>query len=442
MFRGVGKALKRAGDDRRGNVTMVTALALPVIVGSLGLGAEVASWHNSKRALQNAADSAAIAAATNGTADGYDDEARAVAAQYGFRDGADGVNVAATNSAPCPAGGSNCYAVTITRAQPLLLAQVVGFKGDTELDGAPAKLVAAKAVAIQTNAPREYCILALATSGDPEALRANGVPNANLTGCNVMSNSNARCNGHDLGAEVGDAHGTNNGCGRKRNSNVPTINDPYAGLASNIPTDNCGEYYKAPAKKKDADLPSSNTLHGLEDREVIDICGDAKLNGPVLINSSGHGTVLIIRNGGLDLNGYTLQTQGSSSLTIIFTGKDPGRLHAPTGDGTFDIKAPTTGPWKGVAIYQDPATTGSGVNINEAGNKPTWNITGLVYLPHASVTFSGAVNKSSNGAACFGLVADNVTVNGTGSIFSHGQCAAAGLTLPYSQSPTRGRLVS
>jgi hypothetical protein len=41
-----------------------------------------------------------------------------------------------------------------------------------------------------------------------------------------------------------------------------------------------------------------------------------------------------------------------------------------------------------------------GVGISAAGNDPTWEITVLVYLPHSSVAFSGAVNKSSNGASC------------------------------------------
>lgn len=62
--------------------------------------------------------------------------------------------------------------------------------------------------------------------------------------------------------------------------------------------------------------------------------------------------------------------------------------HATTGGGTLDISAPTTGAWKGVAIYQDPSLT-SGIDVSAAGNSPTWDITGLVYLPHASVTSAG-----------------------------------------------------
>jgi hypothetical protein len=90
-----------------------------------------------------------------------------------------------------------------------------------------------------------------------------------------------------------------------------------------------------------------------------------------------------------------------------------------------------------VAIYQNPSLT-SGVDISAAGNSPTWKITGLVYLPHSSVTFSGAVNKSSFGQSCFALVVDNITINGTGSILAYGACDAAGLRLPVS----RGKLVS
>ena len=93
----------------------------------------------------------------------------------------------------------------------------------------------------------------------------------------------------------------------------------------------------------------------------------------------------------------------------------------------MNIDAPTSGPWGGVAIYQDPSLT-NGVNIYAAGNTPTWNITGLVYLPHSSVTLSGAVNKSANGAQCMLMVVDNITVNGTGGIFANDTgCAAAGL---------------
>lgn len=434
--------------DRRGNIAIIASLSMPVLLGFVGLGAEVSSWYGGKREMQNAADTAAIAAASNAHPERYDDEARAVAARYGFHDGQGGVTVTASNTAPCPSGGtSDCYSVTINKLQPMLLAQVVGVTADAMLNGSPAKLIVAKATAKQANGPRDYCILALAGSGHPEALRANGVPFANLSGCNTMSNSNATCNGHDLEADNGDAHGINNGCGNKQHSNVDTVKDPYADRATKIPSHTCSSYAWRPESKKEPDLPSANQIHGLQPfTGVKHVCGDLRANGPVYITEPN--TVIVIHGGSLDIDEASIVTQGEGSLTIIFTGPHvvtanhpEGQPHIPMGDGTLDVRAPTTGDWRGIAMYQDPALS-SGVDIKEAGNTPTWMITGLVYLPKASVTFSGAVNKAANGAACFGLVVDNLRVNGAGSILAHGECPEAGLTLPYSLMPGRGELVS
>jgi hypothetical protein len=171
------------------------------------------------------------------------------------------------------------------------------------------------------------------------------------------------------------------------------------------------------------------------------ICGDLKLTGNVTVNAPS-GAVLVIYNGQLDTNGFTLQTSSGSGLTVVFSGNSGGSpLNYPTGSGTIDITAPTSGPWSGVAIYQDPQLT-SGVDISAAGTSPTWKITGLVYLPHSSVTLNGAVNKSSNGQSpCFALVVDNLVIKGTGDILPKGECVAAGLQMPTGLSPGRGQLV-
>src|ERR1700737_1762028 len=60
------RCLTRLGKNRRGNVAVLMAFLLPVLIGALGLGFEAANWYMTTHALQNAADSAAIASATNG----------------------------------------------------------------------------------------------------------------------------------------------------------------------------------------------------------------------------------------------------------------------------------------------------------------------------------------------------------------------------------------
>ena len=422
--------------NERGATIVIVGLALPVIVGAMGLAAEVSYWHLHHRAMQNAADAAAIAAATNGGAN-YATEAKAVAANYGFTDGSANISVAATNPATAPGCTTNCYVVTVTDQVSLFLSQVVGYTGSTSVNGKRATTISATAVAT-VNPAYSYCIVALAGSGKA-GINANGVPDANLNGCNVMSNTDADCSGHGLNAHYGDAHGTSNGCGSSQHSNRPTVSDPYASLASNIPANTCGSTYpQEPSGKNDPALPASNQWSGsYASASSTVVCGDQQLVGNTTLNN----TTLVIENGQLDTNGFTLSGTG---LTVVFTGTNGGSYqHVPTGGGTLNITAPTDGAWSGVAIYQDPNLT-TNVDVSAAGNTPTWDISGLVYLPHSSVTLSGAVNKSSNGESCFNLVVDNITINGTGDIYANNDqksCKNAGINTQI-QGGNRGTLVN
>jgi hypothetical protein len=274
-----------------------------------------------------------------------------------------------------------------------------------------------------------------------------------------MSNSQAQCNGSDLKANLGVAHATNNGCGVRKYSNAPIVTDPYAGLAANIPNDlatKCANSYpQEPKKKNDPDLPTSNlwtgpkSLSGTADiANNTLVCGDVQLTGDVTINAPD-GAVLYIQNGQLDLNGYKFKTASGSEVAIVFTGDNGTYTHFVTdnssgGSGVLDIKAPESGAFSGVALYQKPTLT-TGVDFTYAGNKPTWNITGLVYTPHASVIISGAINKSADGAVCFVMVANDVRVNGTGSIYAQSPagagCKTAGLNMPVVTIPGRPKLV-
>jgi Flp pilus assembly protein TadG len=426
--------------DRRGNLSVMMGLTLPMLLGGFGIGMETRYWELTRSAIQNAADAAVIAAAANGGAN-FAAEAKAVAAQYGLQDGNNNVTIGVSNTAACPGGGNNCYSVTITAAVPLFLTQVVGYTGNATANGAPAVSFTTTAIATQGAQQVQYCVLALAGSGQP-GITSNGSPFADLSGCSIMSNTSATCHGSNLKADVGSAHGANSNCGLTKYSNVPTVSDPYSGYAANIPADRCAGNYPQEPGRHGSPLPPSNLWSGTQSLSGnVVVCGDLQLTGNVTVNTPASGGVLVIVNGQLDTNGFTLQTSSGSGLTVVFTGTNSATYtHAPTGGGTLDIAAPTTGPWKGVAIYQDPSLS-IGVDIWAAGNSPTWNITGLVYLPNSSVTFSGAVNKSSNGQSCFALVVDNVTFNGTGDILANGGCAAAGLNLPTGSIPARGKLV-
>lgn len=430
------QAFARWPHDTGANIAIMFGLLAPVMVAGIGLGTETMNWYRVQRDLQNAADEAAIAAATNGTSS-YNAEALATTANYGYANGSSNVTVTASNAAVCPASGHTCYSVTVTKKVPLYFPQVIGYTGNATIGSAPALSLSATAIAMQGTTPRNYCLLSLSTTGT--GILANGVPDADLSGCNIMSDSNATCHGHNTQADIGDAVGTNDGCGVIENSNMPAVSDPYSHLASNIPANTCTSYPQE--GKHGGGLPASNQLYGTYSWSGNnEFCGDIQLTANVTINAPS-GAVMIIENGQLDTNGYTFQTSSGSYLTVIFSGTTSGSYtHAPTGGGTLSFQGPTSGTWSGVAIYDDPSIK-TGTDVTAAGNSPSWSITGLVYEPNANDTFSGAVNKFATGASCFVLVVNTVTINGTGSILEHDGCPAAGLAMPTSQLPGRGQLV-
>jgi hypothetical protein len=455
IFLSIMDHVRRLRADERGSVAIIMGVLIIPLVGTLALGFEVSNWYLTTRGMQNASDAAVIAAATNGGSN-YDVEARAVAATYGFVDGTNTVSVAVSNTAACPGGGNTCYSVTISGYVPLLLSQVVGFKGDTTLNGTLEKRLSSLAVAKQTTQPDNLCMLALAGSGAAQGIRTNGSPTGNMNGCDSMSNTAAQCNGSNLGLGISFAVGSNNGCGTKQLPNK-ALTDPYSYLASNIPPlnpSNCpagtSGYPQESKHGNSYSVASTNQLSGTLSLSAGNnfLCGDQMLTGPTVINTPpGQPAVLVVENGQLDLNGQTLTTSSGSAVTLVLSGTNGTYTHGPTDNtngsgGVLDITPPTTGPWSGVAIYQDPSLT-TGVDVSAAGNSPTWNITGLVYMPHATLTLKGAVDKSANGKSCLVMVADNFQISGNGGILKTdtGQCAQAGLNMPQGTIAGRTALV-
>jgi len=428
-------ALARLFRNDSGSISVLTALVLPVFIGMLGLGAEVSYWMLHNRSLQNAADSAAIAASIAG-ASGYAAEANAITRQYGLVDRASGVAVTVSNTAACPGGGATCYSVTIADTVPSYLGALVNYLGTATVGGVTSTRISARAIASPGAATHEYCLVALSSTPGTNAISSNGSPKADLTGCSVMSNSNMSCAGHNLNATFGDAVGTNSGCGYTQTSGVTAnFSDPYRGKAASLSADACGGSYP-----KVGSLPTSNKWSGATSLpSTTTICGDLQLTGNVTVTAPSD-AVLIIRNGQLAMNGYKLQTASGSSLALVFTGTNNASYsHMPSGSGGLDITAPTTGTWSGITLYQDPALTVN-VAMPNAASSPTWAFSGLVYVPHVDLNFSGSVGKSSYGALCTVIIANTISVNGTGIVLSTMACGTSGLTTPTNGATGRGML--
>jgi hypothetical protein len=263
-----------------------------------------------------------------------------------------------------------------------------------------------------------------------------------------MSNSTATCNGSNLNANYGLAHGNNDGCGNNQQSNIPIVDDPYYVLHTDIPPNTCSSY---PQETRHGSSWSGGTaLSGSKSYSGnVQFCGDVQLTSDVVINTPDNvtGATIVIQNGQLDLNGHTLSTADGSAVTIIFSGTSGGYAHYPTDTaqgGVLNIQAPTGGKFPGIAVYQDPLLT-SGIDVTYSGNNPTWDITGLVYLPNADVRISGDVGQSKYGANCFVMVAGSILINGASNIYAQSPngagCQLAGLNMPKATIQGRAELV-
>jgi hypothetical protein len=110
---GVAPSARGFSGDRSGVVAVLVGLAMPVLVGAMGLAAETSYWYVHQRGIQNAADAAAIAAATNGTST-YAAEAQAVVAGF-YPNGLGTITVTAANP---NTARLECHDITGPRVQP------------------------------------------------------------------------------------------------------------------------------------------------------------------------------------------------------------------------------------------------------------------------------------------------------------------------------------
>ena len=429
LFAGVAAFAARFHQDTRANVVAVVALSMFPLIGALALGSEAASWNVANRGMQNAADSAAVAAATAGQSGNtaYAAEGYTVAARYGYS-GSDHTLTCSTqsldcvnviNNAACPDGSGNvCYQVTISRPRALALTQalsLIGFNGDTTVGvGGPA------AVAISSTALAEIklvtapaCLLALGSPG----ITINGGPNGNLGGCTMASDSDVTCNGSNGSMNAGQIIyvGTNKNSKCQPAKNASSVLDPYAAaLPSTAPPPGCTTVTAAT-------IAAQALIGG-----CLTITGNLTLTGNV-VTSPLVPTQIFIVNGNLDganntiSSGSILNTTGGA--TIIFSGTG-GNI----GSGVnFNIAGPTTGTWKGFALVDSPTT-----GFTYSGNSPTWNLSGIAYFPNGDLNFSGVPNKAGSGYNCFVMVTHSVLFNGTAQLYANptSQCTLAGVIPP------------
>ena len=392
--------LKRFARDQSGSYAIIIALLMPVLVGTAGLGTEVAWWFYKHKNMMSAADSAAVSAATAGT--NFATEANAITTFYGYANGIG--NVTVTVNQPPSTGSftssSQAVEVIITQPQARLM---------SALFGSGAVPVTARAVALGNVGTG--CVLALDPTANP-AVTVKGSTQLNLINCNLYDDSNASSALNVSGSAtisaamvgvVGGVSGTSsitatNGI----RTGIRAIADPYANVTPTMPTW--------------CDYSNKFNVKGTTTLSPGSYCGDI---------SVAAGATLTLNPGIYYFNGANLSVAGNATITgtgvtLVFTGSGGNWGSATIGsNANVSLTAPTSGTTAGIAIYGDRRMpVGSSFNLTGGG---TQNLQGAVYLPKGALSFSGGNGTSTT---CTQIIADTISIVGNSNVQVN--CAAMG----------------
>jgi len=410
-------------EDRDGVSAILVGLCLSAMLGGAGLAVDIGLWYADRRAAQGAADAAAYSAAvdySNSTSPSVafsTASARAVAAQYGFTNGTNGVTVT-VNSPPTSgnytAASYYAFEVIITKPETLFFSKLF-------ISSASIK---ARAVAIPTTAG-EYCMEILNTTAGASNVNLNASNGAtiNMPKCGIADNGPGSCamtlsGGADLtmkSLSVVGNYCTSNGASVSvtgtKTTGAAAVADPYASVSLSSVEASTSTTISNCNHTNASYTSGSNTLSpGV-------YCGGLNIsNGATATMSPG---VYYVVGNTFTLGGGSTVT--ADGVTIILTGSGSNYATAQIANGvTFNLTAPTTGSTAGIAMWADSASpTTSNTSLAGGAN---FNITGALYFPTQQVSFS---NGASNNTSCLQLIAYDVTFSGSGT-FSDTGCAGTG----------------
>jgi len=370
---GEGRMKKRRSEA--GQTIVFLTIGLATFIAAAGLAVDMGYMRYEKRLMQAAADSAAIAGATDqnlGDSSQYVADAQAAAQANGFQDGVN--NVTVNVSLPTLTPGQ-AVQVDVQQVLPSFFMKIMGIGSNT-----------VSATAIATIGTSPGCIYAL------QGLTLN--EGVNAPNCGIVVNGDLNGTGDITAASIG-VYGSSGGySGLTTAGPVVQILQPAADpLAHLIPPTPAGTCNATPMPIVTAVTLNPDTYcTGI----VIGPTGDVTFNpGLYIITSVGlqiHGAGIASNNAG----GVTFYNTGSGSF--LFDGSGSVVLSAPT--------AGVPGLPPGILFYQDPVDT-SAADVTEGGSGNV-SLSGTIYMPTASLNIAGAVANTNTL-----IVAGSVTVSGT-----------------------------
>ena len=386
-----------------GGVAAIVAIVSPVLIGAMGLGAEIGYWYLLQRRVQNAADVTAHAAAGRKLSGDNQAAYGNVANYVAERANVDLTRATLTLNSP-PASGSltavdGAVEAIIVDSVPRLFSAL--YRNDeVTLTG--------RSVAY-ADGGGAGCIMAL-SSTEQGAITIGGSANMNLAGCDIVSNSeglsfemngvgsaiNARCVQTVGVAQTTSSLTTDCAVLRERASPAP---DPYAGVAEPTVTGTCVDSNVGQNNQNTTLIPTDLHPSGMPSMRF---CNGLSMRGNVTLNPG----LYIIEGGPFRLNASTF-VQGDGVTFFLADGVEINF----NGTADMDLSAPLVGPYAGILIFGSrSATTMSHLVNGDSGVV----MDGAIYTPASHLEFVG--NTATSAVSCTQIIGDTVGFSGNGTI--------------------------
>ena len=395
------KPFSKLWNDKRGNILVIAAAALPLIVGATGLATDTIQWTIWKRQLQRAADSAAIAGV-------YDRESTSASSTTNVptavaRDLAlnNHTWMALKTGYPQISYPANAGIKTDQVTVGLAVQQSLPFSS-IFVSTAPTILASATASGVAIGDP---CILALDPSASP-AVNFSGNATVYMPDCPVFSNSSASNSAVAKGSSavttksigaVGGIQQSNNFTVKAYYPYSTAVPDPFAGITPSPSDMNCTTA-GLDENTTPATLATYNCFSSLSVKPNKSIAIPASYTGPIYING-----------GSLDFKGDF--TCAACSIVLTNSSTSPtATIGTITTNATANVNiiAPVTGTFAGIAIYQDRRATDCS-NCNKINGNSASVITGALYFPNQELQYNGT---GTTLAVCTLFVAKRITFTG------------------------------
>ena len=396
--------------EKRGNLTVLSAVAMTALAGMAGLVADYGSGLFSRMEDQRIADMSAMAgAAVYSETSSSSSMTTAVSSLAGLNGYASAHVTPSLVSSPT-GDGNQAVKVVVTSTTPLTFAKVLFNQNSLS--------VGATSYAELKSATAGGCVLALDATAH-QAITISGSANVQVPSCTVVSNSNnsdaldmsgsaqliAACT-VSVGGQNTTSGLTLTSCTHPTTGASATV-DPYASLPAPTSMAAPGTSTCLSLPNPPTNIPGGYYCHGMN------ISGTATFQSDSIYYVKGN----LAFQGGSNVSG--------THVTFFI---DRSGTTAISGSAVVSLSAPTSGTYAGILFFGDRA--GSTSNNNNISGSSGSVLVGTLYYPTQYVTYSGG---SSSSTFCTHVIGDTITFSG--SAYLGNSCTGTGVA---SINPTGG----